>query len=135
MKEWRVPGAVIAAKAGAVLVFALLTAAGVAAGDGKLMFLAGVALVGAVVVVVRDLVAPVRLGADAEGVMVVSGFAARRRIAWPLVERIRLDTKRRYGLTTELLEIDTGDDIHLFSRFDLGEPAIDVAEALMRMRP
>jgi hypothetical protein len=135
VREWRVPGKVVAAKAGAVLVFAVLTGAGLMAGDGKLVFLTGVALAGAVIVVVRDLVAPVRLGADDDGVTVLSGFAARRRIEWPLVERIRLDTKRRYGLTTELLEIDTGDDIHLFSRFDLGEPAIEVAETLMRMRP
>ncbi len=35
-------------------------------------------------------------------------------------------------MRTTLLEIDTGDDIHLFSQYDLGEPVVPVAETLMQ---
>ena len=65
----------------------------------------------------RDLIAPVRLSADAEGVTVVSGFAGRRRLPWAAIERITVDTRTRRGLRSETLEIDTGEAIHLFSRW------------------
>ncbi len=113
----------------AVLLVLALTA------DGRGLFLAGVGALALLVLTVRDLLARVRLAADADGVTVVSGFAGRLRIPWPEIERIRVDSRARYGARMELLELDTGENVHLFSKFDLGEPVVPVAEVLMRMRP
>ena len=72
----------------------------------------------------RDIVAPVRLAADADGVTVITGFARRRRLAWADVERIRLERRERRGLRSEHIEVDVGDNIYLFTVHDLGtEPA------------
>ncbi|MFC0864483.1 PH domain-containing protein [Sphaerimonospora cavernae] len=128
--EWRVPRQVVMAKiAGAVLFGVLATI-----GDHHQLFLAGVVALGLAVVAMRDLVIPVRLSASADG-LVVAGLAGRERISWNDVDRIRVDSRRRYGLTTELLEIEAGDQVHLFSRFDLGASVFDVADALMKLRP
>ncbi|MEZ0070687.1 PH domain-containing protein [Planotetraspora sp. GP83] len=128
--EWRVPGRITVLKAvGAAVCLALALV-----GDRLQLFLAGVAALGFAVLVIRDLIAPVRLAAGEDG-LVVAGLAGKERVSWNDVDRIRVDSRRRYGLTTELLEIDAGDQIHLFSRFDLGESVFDVAEALIRLRP
>ncbi len=82
----------------------------------------------------RDLVAGVRLAADADGVTVVSGFAGRRRLPWAAIERIAVDTRTRRGLRSETLEVDTGEAIHLFSRWDLGAQPDEVAERLEEIR-
>jgi hypothetical protein len=79
---------------------------------------------------VRDLVARDRLTADSDGVTVVTGYAGRRRLRWPEIERIAVDRRTRRGLRSELLEIDTGEAIHLLSRWDLGVPPEDVVERL-----
>ncbi|MGI5158246.1 PH domain-containing protein [Microbispora sp. CA-102843] len=128
--EWRVPRGIVALKAVGTVLCGVLAVAG----DGAQLFLAGVAALGFGLLTGRDLVAPVRLAAGEDG-LVVTGLAGRERISWNDVDRIRVDAYRRYGLTTELLEIDAGEQIHLFSRFDLGEPVVDVAETLMRLRP
>jgi hypothetical protein len=126
-----VPGRITAFKAAAAVAFGVLALVG----DGKQVFLAGVAALGFGVLVVRDLLAPVRLAVDENGVRAISGFAGMERISWNDVDRIRVDARRRYGLSTELLEIDTGDQVHLFSRHDLGVSAVEAAETLMRLRP
>ncbi|WP_204058792.1 PH domain-containing protein [Microbispora corallina] len=128
--EWRVPRQIVALKAAGAAVCAVLAVLG----DHRQLFLAGVAALGFGALVVRDLVAPVRLSAGDDG-LVVTGLAGRERISWNDVDRIRVDTHRRYGMTTEMLEIDAGEQIHLFSRFDLGESVVGVAETLLRMRP
>ncbi|WP_405085160.1 PH domain-containing protein [Microbispora sp. NBC_01389] len=128
--QWRVPRGIVALKAAGAVLCAVLALTG----DGWLLLLAGVAALGFAVLAGRDLVAPVRLTAGEDG-LVVSGLGGRERISWNDVDRIRVNTNRRYGLTTELLEIDAGEQIHLFSRYDLGEPVVAVAEALMRLRP
>ncbi|MFC0556848.1 PH domain-containing protein [Planotetraspora thailandica] len=128
--EWRVPRRVTALKAAGVVVFVVVALLG----DRPQLLLAGVAALGFALLVFRDLYAPVRLAAGEDG-LIVGGLAGKERISWNDVDRIRVDSRRRYGLTTELLEIDAGDQIHLFSRFDLGESVYDVAEALMRLRP
>lgn len=92
-----------------------------------------IALVAAVVLAVytvRDRLVPVRLAADAEGVDIVTGFAGRRRIPWSEVERVRLDTRSRLGMRSELVEIDTGEQLHLFSSYDLGVPCWEAARTL-----
>jgi hypothetical protein len=131
VREWRVPWRTTAVKAVAAAAFTVP----VFTGDAAAAFLAGVVAVGCAALAARDLLAPVRLAADAGGVTTVSGFAGTRRLAWHDVERIRVDTHRRYGFTTETLEIDTGEQVHLFSRHDLGESPVDAAETLMRLRP
>lgn len=93
--------------------------------------LAAVALVGWAA---RDLVAPVRLTGDPAGVTVVTGFAGRQRLTWGQIERIRVDRRQRLGLASELLEIDTGRTIHLFSEYDLGAAPSAVAEELATLR-
>ncbi|GAA3956953.1 PH domain-containing protein [Actinoplanes auranticolor] len=83
---------------------------------------------------VRDLVAPVRLSADTSGVTMVVGFIRRRHVAWPQIERVRVDSRERMGLRNRLLEIDAGDSLHLFSEHELGTDPEKVAEALNAMR-
>ncbi|WP_218004434.1 PH domain-containing protein [Microtetraspora niveoalba] len=129
--EWRVPRQVVAAKAVAAAVCVVLALIG----DFNQTFLASVAAAGFAALVLRDLLAPVRLAVDEGGVTVVAGFAGRERYSWNDVDRVRVDTRHRYGVTAQLLEIDTGDQVHLFSRHDLGAPVIDVAEIVMRLRP
>ncbi|MGH3682699.1 MAG: PH domain-containing protein, partial [Natronosporangium sp.] len=78
----------------------------------------------------RDLAAPVRLLADPAGLTVVTGFARRRRLGWSQVERVRVDVRRR----SRLLEVDTGEQLYLFSRYDLDADLAEVAGALERLR-
>ncbi len=82
----------------------------------------------------RDLVLPVRLSADPSGITMVVGFVGRRHVAWPRVERVRVDRRERRGLRSRLLEIDTGDSLHLFSEHELGTDPAEVAEALDALR-
>lgn len=84
---------------------------------------------------VRDLVAGVRLAADPAGVTVVTGFAGRRRLAWTDIEQIRVDRRSRFGIGTELVEIDAGEQLYLFSANELGEPCEQVVDTLREMRP
>ncbi|TKK84502.1 PH domain-containing protein [Herbidospora galbida] len=135
MNVWQVPTKVVAAKAAGTLICLLLVVYGWLAGDLRALILVGVAAIVLAAFTARDVIARVRLSADAGGITVVEGFAGRRRIAWHEIERIKVDERARYGLRTTILEIDTGDDIHLFSQYDLGEPVVPVAETLIRMRP
>jgi hypothetical protein len=82
----------------------------------------------------RDLVAPVRLAADTEGVTVMAGYARRRRVPWSAIERVRLDRRDRLGITSELLEIDADDALFLFSLHDLGADPHDVLPVLEELR-
>jgi hypothetical protein len=45
-----------------------------------------------------------------------------------------VDTRSRLGTRSELLEIDVGDTLHLFSGYDLGRPCWEAAEALAALR-
>lgn len=95
------------------------------------------ALVGAVVAggyALRDLLVPIRLAADADGITVVSGYARRVRLDWSQIERIRLESRVRAGLRSEFLEIDTGDMLYLLSTYDLNARPADVADELARVR-
>ena len=79
----------------------------------------------------RDVAAPVRLAADAEGVTVVSGYSGHRRLAWSEIDRLRVDSRRR----AEFLEVDANESLHLFSRYDLGMPPTEALEMLEQIRP
>lgn len=103
-------------------------------GDRVQPVLAGAAGAGLACWALRDLVAPVRLAADPDGLTVIRGFAGRRRIPWAAVEAITVDRRTRLGLTAEVLEIDAGESLHLFGRYDLDAPPAEVAEALRAAR-
>lgn len=83
---------------------------------------------------VRDLITPVRLAADATGVTVITGFARRRHVPWAQIERVRVDVSSRRGLRSELLELDAGESIFLFSAHELGALPEEVATALSDLR-
>lgn len=105
------------------------------AGEDRVqLVLAGLAAAGLLVWALRDLVAPVRLAADPEGITVVQGFARRRRLPWAAVESIRVERRSRRGITAETLEIDAGESLHLFGRYDLDAPPEEVAAALETAR-
>jgi hypothetical protein len=131
--QWRVPVRFTALKAAGTVVFAV---AGVlfARGDriGLVLALVGTAALAAFTL--RDLLAPVRLAAGAEGVRVVSGYCGRLDVPWADVERVRVDVRQRLGLRSELLEIDTGERLHLFGASELGAECAVVAEQLAALR-
>ncbi|MFG3700866.1 PH domain-containing protein [Micromonospora sp. NPDC047620] len=132
--QWRVPATLPALKlAGAVALLALALL--LDEGDPVQLGLAVVAATALAGWAARDLVTPVRLAVDPEGVTVVQGFAGRRRLPWSAVERVTVDRRARLGLTSEVLEIDAGESLHLFGRLDLGAEPADVAEALHEARP
>ncbi len=126
--EWRIAPKLPALKLVAAALFVLLGL--FVATDVVGRSVAAVAAAGLIGYAVRDLALPVRLRADADGVTLISGVARRRRLAWSEIQRVRVDERHRFGLRTELLEIDTGDRLHLFSENDLGAPPADVLAAL-----
>jgi hypothetical protein len=83
----------------------------------------------------RDLFARERLRADADEVVAVRGYSSRRVLAWSEIERIRVYATNRLGARSEMLEVDTGDEIFLFSRFDLGVEPEEALGALEAVRP
>ncbi|GAA2611294.1 PH domain-containing protein [Actinomadura fulvescens] len=131
LRSWRVPLPQTAVKCAATVVLAALAV--LSTGDPQLVFLAGIAALGAGALALRDLLAPVRLTADAEGLTVVSGYAGKRRVPWPDVTAVRVDERQRLLMRTRLLEIETRDDLHLLSTFDLGEDVRDVEAELLRL--
>ncbi|MFC8845735.1 MULTISPECIES: PH domain-containing protein [unclassified Micromonospora] len=132
-RQWRVPAALPAVK---LVGAAVLVGLGLLFADGDRVppVLAGVAAAGLAGWAVRDLLAPVRLAVDPAGITVARGFAGRRRLGWAAVEAITVDRRPRLGLSTEVLEIDAGESLHLFGRYDLDAPPGEVAEALRAAR-
>ncbi|HEX2416502.1 MAG TPA: PH domain-containing protein [Micromonosporaceae bacterium] len=130
--SWRVPGGALIGKLAATIVLALVGLLFISDRLGVVLALVAATAVGAYAV--RDILAPVRLAADGDGVTVVTGFVGHQWIPWRDVERIRIDDRRRLGLRSMLLEIDTGSSLYLFSASELGAPVEDVAEALRHIR-
>jgi hypothetical protein len=83
----------------------------------------------------RDLFARERLRADADEVIAVRGYSSRRVLAWSEIERLRVYATTRLGTRSEMLEVDTGDEIFLFSRFDLGVEPEEALAAIEAVRP
>jgi hypothetical protein len=131
--SFRVDGRLTAARIAGAVVFALLAV--VFEADPRRLLFAGAAGLVCAVYAIRDLVAPRRLAADAAGVTVLTGFAGRRRLGWDQIEVVRVDRRRRLGTRSELLEIDAGDDLYLFSGYDLGVGCEEAAGALARFAP
>ena len=131
--EWRVkPVLPVTKLLGAMALVVLAVAFG--DGDPVRWVLALVTAAGLTGWAVRDLIRPVRLAADAEGVTVVTGFASRRRLSWSAIEVVRVDSRTRRGLRNELLEIDAGESLHLLSAHELGTDPQEVAAALNDLR-
>jgi hypothetical protein len=130
--QWRVSPAAIVFKGLGALAF--LAAAALFVNDPARVLVAGAAGALLAAYALRDVFAPVRLAADLDGVTVISGYAGRRRIPWAQIERVRLDQRSRLGMRQELLEIDAGESLHLFSPSDLNAPLVEVVEALGRIR-
>ena len=101
--RWHVDRTALVAKIIGVVAFALIPQV-LSLNAGSRWFGLLLALVFAVYAP-RDVVAPVRLSADAEGVTVVKGYAGHRRLPWSEIERLRVGSQRR----AEFLEVDTGD--------------------------
>lgn len=131
-RSWHVHRGLTAMKCAGAVIFggtALVFA------DDRLRLAVGLLVaVGLAATAVRDLVAPVRLAADHTGVTVVTGFAGRRHVPWADIERIRLDERRRLGVRAQLVEVDVGETLHLFSTYQLSAPCEDVVAELRRLR-
>jgi PH (Pleckstrin Homology) domain-containing protein len=128
--SFRVDRRLTALRAGGAVLFVL---AGLVVAD-RLAWVFAFGAAGVLVVyTLRDLLAPVRLAADTEGVTVVTGFAGRHRLAWSEIERVRVDEARRFGTRSELVEIDADERLYLFSTYDLGARCHDVVQALTRL--
>jgi len=97
---------------------------------GLILAIPAAVLVGAMGL--RDVLVPVRLTADESGITVVRGFAGRRHVPWEQVQDVTVDVRTRFGLRSEMLEIDTGDDLHIFSPHELGASPTEVAAVLRR---
>ncbi len=85
--------------------------------DPQFLFLAAAAAIGLNGLALRD-----------------PGYAGHRHIRWDEVTAIRVDERRRLLLHTRMLELETADDLHLLSAFDLGSDVHDVADELYRLR-
>lgn len=97
---------------------------------GVLLAVPATVLLGAMAL--RDVIVPVRLSADESGITVVHGFAGKRHVPWDAIWDIKVDVRRRWGLRSQMLEIDTGDNLHIFSAHELGASPTEVAAALRR---
>lgn len=127
--QWRVPGRVPAGKliiAGVLVLLAVLVAA-----EWWQLAVALVAAAGMAGWAARDLMAPVRLAADSDGLTVVTGFARRVRVPWSQIRRVRVDTRRR----SRMLEVDVDETLYLLSRYELDADLDDVVAHLEQLRP
>ncbi|WP_305787327.1 PH domain-containing protein [Symbioplanes lichenis] len=131
--QWRVkPVLPVTKLLGAVALVILVVAFG---GDDPIQWVLALATAaGLTLWALRDLIRPVRLTADETGITVVTGYAARRHLPWPTIERIRVDRRNRRGIRSELLEIDAGESLHLFNIHELGADPEEVAKALNELR-
>ncbi|MCW2876058.1 MAG: hypothetical protein JWQ95_158 [Sphaerisporangium sp.] len=132
-RQWRVRRGFTVLKGAGVLAFVVLGV--VAADDLRGVFLCAGAAVLLAAFALRDVLAPVRLAADDQGLTVVTGLSRRERVLWPEVAHIRVGWNARYGLRWELLEIETSETLHLFSSHELGGSCTEAAEELFRIRP
>jgi PH (Pleckstrin Homology) domain-containing protein len=130
--RWGVPRRIIILKVAGAIVFVAIAV--FSFGDQVQLAVAMVAALVLTALALRDLLAPVRVRADAEAVTVVTGFAGHRRLSWSEIDRVRVDGRTRFGLRSQLLEIDTGEDLYFFSWYDLGAPVVDVAQVLDNLR-
>jgi hypothetical protein len=133
--RWRVsPGLLWFKVAGAVILTLVAAYSALAGHDPLQVLVAGAAAVGLAAFALRDLLAPVRLEADADGVTLVAGFARRVRLSWSHIEAVRVDARSRYGIRSAHLEIDAGETLYIFGANDLGAAPEEVAPVLDALR-
>ncbi|MDT5029814.1 MAG: hypothetical protein QOE61_7087 [Micromonosporaceae bacterium] len=125
--RFAVPTRIIIGKLAAAAVVAI---AALVAPNRAQLLVGLIAAVGLGIYGLRDVLARERLRADPDGIVAVHGFAGHDRLAWTDVERVRLDSRDRLGARSQLLEIDAGEHIYLYSRFDLG---VDPDEAVIAL--
>jgi hypothetical protein len=131
-QPWRIKPVLPVTKfLGAVAVLVLVFAFG--RDDTVQWVLAGAVSAGLAAWAGRDLIAPIRLAADAEGVTVVVGYAGRRRLLWTEIAAVRLDHRDRLGVSNDMVEIDADDALYLFSLHDLGAEPRDVLAVLEQL--
>jgi hypothetical protein len=130
--SWRVEPKRVAGRATAAAGLAIVTA--LLARDPVTLTVGILAATIAAGFAIRDVLVPVRLTADTEGVTLLRGVAGRRTIRWRDVERVRVDTRDRLGLRQSALEIDEGHALHLLTAADLGADPHDVAAAITQLR-
>jgi hypothetical protein len=126
--SWRVDRRLTIGKLAGAAIFALAAVVGYP--DPGQVIVVGLAAVLLAVLGVRDLFAPVRLAATPAGLTIVTGFASRREIAWTDIAGIRVDARRGILLRSQVLELDTGDNLYFFGTNDLGAPCDEVADRL-----
>jgi Bacterial PH domain len=126
---WRVDRSMMAAKVVGIVAFAAIPQ--VFQTNNVSRWFGIIVAVALAIYLLRDLLAPVRLAADQDGVTVIAGFAGHRTLPWADVDRVRVDKRRRSGF----LEVETTDTLHLFSRYDLSMTPVEAAEMLERVRP
>ncbi|GAA1589171.1 PH domain-containing protein [Actinoplanes couchii] len=131
--QWRVRPVLPLAKLIVALMLPALAAL-FADGEWSRWLLAMLAMIGVVVWAARDVLVPVRLAAAPEGITVVTGFSRRRLVPWAQIERVRVENSTRRGIRSELLEIDAGDAIYIFTSNDLSADPETVASALAEAR-
>ena len=131
--QWRVKPVLPVTKLMGTVAIVVLAVA-FAGNDPIRWAIALIVALGLAVWALRDLLAPVRLAADASGVTIIAGFARRRHLPWSAVERVRVDRRIHRGLRSETLELDAGDAIYLFSANDLGALPEDVVVTLADLR-
>jgi Bacterial PH domain len=129
---WGVMRKVVVVKVVGAIVFLIIAVASF--GDPVQFAVTAVAALWLTALAGRDVLVPVRVLADVEGLTVAAGFAGRRHLPWSAVERVRVDERSRFGLRSQLLEIDTGEDLYFFSTYELGAPVEEVAQVLQVLR-
>lgn len=130
--RWRVRRPLAIAKAAGAVLF---LAAGLTAHADRIALVIGIG--GAIILAafaVRDIAGAERLAVDQDGVTVLSGYLGRHRLAWAEIERIRVDRRSRLGLRTEMVEIDAGESIYLFSANDLSAAPDEVVRHILALR-
>lgn len=128
MVRWRVP---VRIPVGKLIVVGVLALLAVVATSGPWQVAgAAVAAVAVAAWALRDLLLPVRLAADDEGLTMVTGLASRKRLSWSQVDRVRVDVRRR----SRMLEVDVGETLYLFSRYDVDADLDEIAARLEHLR-
>jgi hypothetical protein len=96
-----------------------------------LLFIAALILLG---YAVTDLIFWPRIVASADGIELHSPLGSGR-YPWVVVTAVRADTRQRLGLRSVTLEIDAGDELHVFSKRALGAEPAEVAGLIQAMDP
>jgi PH (Pleckstrin Homology) domain-containing protein len=131
--EWRAERRATIAKFAGAAVFLVIP---LVVTDQKLAWLLGIlAAAGLTIYGLRDVLAPVRLAADADGLTVASGYAGHRRLTWSELDRVRVDSRTRLGARSAFLEVDAGESLYFFSRYDLSADPDDVLKVIEEIHP